>query len=36
MKTVFVGDDSKITEDEKKLVDFHCENLLDFAGQVRE
>lgn len=35
MKTVFVGDDSKITEDEKQFVDFHCENLLDFAGQVR-
>ncbi len=34
MKTVFVGDDSKITEDEKKLVDFHCENLLDFATQL--
>lgn len=36
MKTVFVGDDSKITEEEKQLVDFHCDSLADFAERMGE
>ena len=34
MKTVFVGDDSKITEDEKAYVDFRFESLLEFANSL--
>lgn len=35
MITVFVGDDSKISEEEKVLVDFHCDSLPDFAVQMK-
>lgn len=34
MKTVFVGDDSKITEDEKALADFRFESLNEFAKEL--
>ena len=34
MFTVFVGDDSKIKEEEKILVDFHCESLVEFANSL--
>jgi histidinol-phosphate phosphatase family protein len=34
MKTVFVGDNSKITDQEMNLVDIKCDSLYDFAVKV--
>lgn len=36
MKTVFVGDDLKITTEEKALVDYRFESLYEFAKSLKE
>lgn len=34
MKTVFVGDESRLTGEDTKLIDYYCESLAEFARQV--
>lgn len=34
MKTVFVGDESKLSGEDTRLIDYYCESLAEFARQV--